>query len=312
MTQRPFTEHPDARSWNARPTTRFTDDMPSSSLFQGVKESHRTYKVPQSTPPFENEKIASSSEKSQSRVSTKTNDDVSTKDTPSGVTTSGRWTEEEHAAFLRGLALWGRVWTRYQAIIPTRSPAQVRSHAQKYFLSHSISAEEERSSQKALRRQRRNVLAKRSPPRPMSSVLQWKQRCLAYLDESRTPHMSDVQKTTAVSDMPDPRNMPQFAPLPNVENVRSVPQFEARVSSPGPPPMTGVLPSPHAKELMSHVAPLAENVRRPDPPKLKESIPHDGPTLYNDMDELMALQALGLLRRQNCRPPSTQCRSISE
>jgi SHAQKYF class myb-like DNA-binding protein len=47
--------------------------------------------------------------------------------------TSGRWTASEHAAFLRGLALYGREWKRVAADIPTRSASQVRSHAQKYF-----------------------------------------------------------------------------------------------------------------------------------------------------------------------------------
>jgi len=47
--------------------------------------------------------------------------------------TAGRWTPPEHAAFLQGLALYGREWKRVSADIPTRSASQVRSHAQKYF-----------------------------------------------------------------------------------------------------------------------------------------------------------------------------------
>lgn len=47
--------------------------------------------------------------------------------------TSGRWNSAEHAAFLQGLALYGREWKRVAADIPTRSASQVRSHAQKYF-----------------------------------------------------------------------------------------------------------------------------------------------------------------------------------
>lgn len=45
----------------------------------------------------------------------------------------GRWTAEEHEAFLRGLRVYGREWKRVAADIKTRSSAQIRSHAQKYF-----------------------------------------------------------------------------------------------------------------------------------------------------------------------------------
>jgi len=47
--------------------------------------------------------------------------------------TTGRWTEAEHQAFLAGLATYGREWKRVALHIPTRTSAQVRSHAQKYF-----------------------------------------------------------------------------------------------------------------------------------------------------------------------------------
>lgn len=52
---------------------------------------------------------------------------------PTNSNTSGRWTVPEHEAFLRGLSLYGREWKRVAADIPTRTSAQVRSHAQKYF-----------------------------------------------------------------------------------------------------------------------------------------------------------------------------------
>ena len=47
--------------------------------------------------------------------------------------TTGRWTAQEHQAFVRGLALYGREWKRVALDIPTRTSAQVRSHAQKYL-----------------------------------------------------------------------------------------------------------------------------------------------------------------------------------
>jgi SHAQKYF class myb-like DNA-binding protein len=45
----------------------------------------------------------------------------------------GRWTKEEHQAFLQGLKVYGREWKKVARNIPTRSSAQIRSHAQKYF-----------------------------------------------------------------------------------------------------------------------------------------------------------------------------------
>lgn len=47
--------------------------------------------------------------------------------------TAGRWTSEEHEAFLDGLKEFGREWKKVAKTIPTRTSAQIRSHAQKYF-----------------------------------------------------------------------------------------------------------------------------------------------------------------------------------
>lgn len=46
----------------------------------------------------------------------------------------GRWTLEEHKKFIEGLIKYGSFWKFIQKNITTRSPAQVRSHAQKFFL----------------------------------------------------------------------------------------------------------------------------------------------------------------------------------
>lgn len=46
---------------------------------------------------------------------------------------AGRWTPEEHQAFLEGLKIFGREWKKVAELIPARTSAQIRSHAQKYF-----------------------------------------------------------------------------------------------------------------------------------------------------------------------------------
>jgi SHAQKYF class myb-like DNA-binding protein len=44
----------------------------------------------------------------------------------------GRWTQEEHELFLKGMTIHGRSWTKVAEIVKTRTTVQVRSHAQKF------------------------------------------------------------------------------------------------------------------------------------------------------------------------------------
>lgn len=48
--------------------------------------------------------------------------------------TTGRWTREEHLAFIKGLEMYGKGWKKIAGLIKTRTVVQIRTHAQKYFL----------------------------------------------------------------------------------------------------------------------------------------------------------------------------------
>lgn len=56
----------------------------------------------------------------------------------------GRWSADEHRRFIEAVNQFGREWDKVQAVVKTRSLAQVRSHAQKYFLKLSKSEDLER------------------------------------------------------------------------------------------------------------------------------------------------------------------------
>ncbi|CBJ26435.1 conserved unknown protein [Ectocarpus siliculosus] len=46
----------------------------------------------------------------------------------------GRWTSEEHHAFLRGVRRFKRNnWVGIATLLPTRTVLQIRTHAQKYY-----------------------------------------------------------------------------------------------------------------------------------------------------------------------------------
>ncbi len=50
-----------------------------------------------------------------------------------GIKMRGKWTAEEHERFLEAMARFGNDWKRARVHISTRTAAQIRSHAQKYY-----------------------------------------------------------------------------------------------------------------------------------------------------------------------------------
>jgi len=49
------------------------------------------------------------------------------------ISNEGRWSEEEHEKFLKGIVIYGINWKKVKTLIETRTNMQVRSHAQKFF-----------------------------------------------------------------------------------------------------------------------------------------------------------------------------------
>jgi SHAQKYF class myb-like DNA-binding protein len=52
---------------------------------------------------------------------------------PEGKKLTGRWTREEHQRFVDGLKKFGKNWKKVEEYVGTRTGAQIRSHAQKFF-----------------------------------------------------------------------------------------------------------------------------------------------------------------------------------
>ena len=47
---------------------------------------------------------------------------------------AGRWTEEEHRLFVEAIQKHGKNWKMIEKMVQSRSPTQLRSHAQKFFI----------------------------------------------------------------------------------------------------------------------------------------------------------------------------------
>lgn len=70
---------------------------------------------------------------------------------PNSIAQNGKWTEDEHKLFLEALEKYGNCWKLVEQFIGTRSCAQIRSHAQKYFRKLRKNIQEELRSKNQLK-----------------------------------------------------------------------------------------------------------------------------------------------------------------
>ena len=107
---------------------------------------------------------------------------------------TGHWTAAEHDEFLKCLDIYGREWKKVAERITTRTAAQIRSHAQKYFKKIEAAGEEDKPDEAA------------TPPRVASP-----------------PRVTPPPRVA-----PPPRVVqPSVAPAPDAQRVRAEPAPDA-------------------------------------------------------------------------------------
>ena len=90
---------------------------------------------------------------------------------------TGRWTDDEHARFLRGLELFGKKWSKVADVVQSRTTIQVRSHAQKYLKKFEEESDDDEETLEAMRlkSQDRDYQLKRDEEREKKAQLRARQ-----------------------------------------------------------------------------------------------------------------------------------------
>ena len=123
----------------------------------------------------------------------------------------GHWTKEEHNNFLDVVTRDGWCWKEVSAAVPSRTPAQVRSHAQKYF--------------SRLERERQALArpADESPPPRVEEGSSNTSGSISQLSMSRSPsELPPNTPQTSAHGAPSPPNSAQ--PIPGEERKPSAPE----------------------------------------------------------------------------------------
>lgn len=133
-----MTDHDDSGDYAMRTRRRRRD---YKSLEDG-KEEHQSQSQKHSTPDTAKERRVHKAQlaandtndlKSHEKSSAKVQK-VTASESNNTSKTNGRWTSEEHLRFIEALKRFGKQWKKVEEFVQTRSGAQIRSHAQKYFL----------------------------------------------------------------------------------------------------------------------------------------------------------------------------------
>ena len=99
---------------------------------------------------------------------------------------TGRWTREEHLAFIKGLELHGKGWKKIASLIKTRTVVQIRTHAQKYFLKLSKARQNGDTSLSADGRGNGNIRRKKTRQRYCEKPIAVAPTLLPFLKEGST------------------------------------------------------------------------------------------------------------------------------
>lgn len=108
---------------------------------------------------------------------------------------TGRWTREEHLAFIKGLELHGKGWKKIAGLIKTRTVVQIRTHAQKYFLKLSKARQNGDTSLSADGRGNGNIRRKKTRQRYCEKPIAVAPTLLPFLKEGST-----LENATEVND----------------------------------------------------------------------------------------------------------------
>ena len=129
---------------------------------------------------------------------------------------SGRWTRAEHEEFLKCLDIYGREWKKVSQRITTRTAAQIRSHAQKYFKKMSSTADQKVTPQPA-------VTTTKKQPQQVHVVLPMRDEAVAVVEDVITTLRAKRDRCAALV---------PTAKRPRFSNPEEIPPWRRRASEP--------------------------------------------------------------------------------
>jgi SHAQKYF class myb-like DNA-binding protein len=168
------------------------------------------------------------------------------------MSSTNRWTDEEHDKFLQGLERYGRNWVKVSEIVGTRTTIQVRSHAQKYLLKENQGKRHDLNPQPT---QRQRISVPTQSPALVVPDIERLRKAIPVLDPSIVsgwkPNVEKEYESNAISDVSShsasttTASMSLMAPPP-ARDKRPLPAVIDEEELPLPPPPAenpGLMPS---------------------------------------------------------------------